>query len=296
MIGYTAALGLGSLAGIFGWRLFIGSSSVRREQLAFATLGLLVGFLIGMSESPLVAGAVTGGFALAGALVAKTWDQSAAKTETRPVAGRSAIYQLFVLDNATSMAEFVTLARQTFGDSSDSAGEIGLGTERQNSSALKVDWLLAISAGTLIGVVLGAGIRINGLLNFHDESLPAKLRALKFSEPQIQAMMTRFATSAPLEQVVKTELPKGMSGIQAREIETQVKASPVAPEPSFDWAAFWSTMKGNEPRYIVDVLIGENNEGIVPNSFRAVLATCRKRKIDDAKIVADLKSLTDHHP
>jgi hypothetical protein len=294
VIGCMLALMLGFLGGLLVCWAYPKPATKRREHMAFAALGLLVGFLIGMSESPLVAGAVTGGFTLAGALVGKLWDQSATKTGAASGVGQTTTYRIVLFDDALAMTEAAVRQGSTSASSSSNLADEELGSKSGKRPVLNVDWLLSVSAAALIGVVLGAGIRINAVLNFRDESIPAKLRPYGFTEPQIQAMMTRFASSMPFEDIIKSDLPKGMSGLQARRIEPS--SIPVEPpkESPFNWRAYWSAMKSDSPEYIVDNLLAVNNKGIVPESFRTVIASARNSGIPPKKIVEYLKSLTDH--
>ncbi len=114
---------VGYFVGMIVAKAFLKGSDSKRTTLGFVTLGLLVGFLVGMSESPLIAGALTGGFTLAGTVVGKLWDPTASpKAPTIVVVGER---------------EPVAVTETGSDGRSVNAG-----------------WLLALCGGAVVGVVL----------------------------------------------------------------------------------------------------------------------------------------------
>ncbi len=235
------------------------------DTLAFAALGFLVGILIGMSESPLIAGAVTGGLTFASAIIIKMWDQSANKTETKTES------------RTFSGTETIT--------------ETKTETDRNN---LQVAWLLPLSIAAFFGVMLGAFLRINGTLNFRDDSVDHKLEMLGFNEVERKTIKERWAKDVDFKSLMEFQPNKGV-GLMNRKIPLGVHTG--QEEKEFDWHRFWRTMeKAKQPAaYIVENLLNDDNKGKVPSSFRAVIESNRKAKKSDDDIVKALKTLTEVH-
>ena len=238
----------------------------RAESGAVAALGLLIGFLTGMSESPILAGVVAGSFTIAGALIGKFWDQSSKKTETKT--------ETKLAEKTVTITETLTEAKPT---------------------AFRLDWLLPLSGAALMGALLGAGVRINDALNLRNENVPARLRALGFNDAQVGVVMDRLAKAMDSRTLVQPNLFK--AGLQSREIDaTSAPAQEPDEASSFDWDQFWKDMKGDKPKYIVDLMVSNKNALTFPKAFRSVVIANRKRNKPDSEVVSHLQALTEGGP
>lgn len=247
----------------------------RTDFVAYATLGVLLGFLIGMSESPLVAGVVTGGFTIAGVLLGHLWGQSATTTETK----------------REVKSEGVTETTTTT-------------TTEKAKSPFSTEWLFSVSAGILVGAIVGFSVRVNSLLDFRDHSLRGKLKA-DFTEPQIREIMNRAAKEFTFKDLQSYKTSEGAAGF--RSLEPNLGATPVneppEAEPDFPWTQYFGeTMKDKDPTYIVNNLLEPNNARKVPKSIRTLIECKRLEKNGkspadiDAEIVRDLKNCFAKEP
>jgi hypothetical protein len=74
-----------------------------------------------------------------------------------------------------------------------------LSTARRNPAwlhgASPTKWLLPISLGAIFGLLGGLTLRLNDVLVFRSESLPARLERLGFNKDQQEAIMDRWSTT-----------------------------------------------------------------------------------------------------
>lgn len=261
---------------------------------AFAALGLLVGFLIGMSESPLIAAAVTGTLTFVGTIIGKWWDQPEKKNETK-TEDKTYTPDPANPTNPSLPTKTVTATNSTV-------------TMRQG--VFQINWLLPLALATLVGVVLGAGVRINGALMVRDQNIPARLKKLGFTDEQIEKIMARLSEKMDYEQAKQPDNQK-YTGLVGRDVtlapaseqpkerpKEQPKEQPKETGVDFDWHRYWKKWKKGTPAtVIIDNLLSDGSKGEVPEAFRVVIKANRDvLKKDDAKIVEELKNLTDYQP
>ncbi|MFO0952115.1 MAG: hypothetical protein U0835_13395 [Isosphaeraceae bacterium] len=269
------------IAGFVGWFLgmlsgqaFARETEARRSTFGFAGLGLLVGFLVGMSESPVVAGLVTGGFTLAGTVAGKLWESPASPKP--PVV---------VVVGATPPHVEVPAATPP---SREAAPE-----------PVKMGWLLALCGGAMVGVVLGVATRANRTLVFREETIDARLADLGFTPAEVREIHQRWVKSIVYADLVKVAtLPP--SGVQAASGELSpgpepAPTPPAVPAPTsskFPWYQFWrDSEKAN--RSASDTLTALKGFKSLPPAVLEMIERAGAGGRKDEDVVKALRALTE---
>jgi hypothetical protein len=267
IIHWAVAGFVGFFVGMLARNVFIKGTDEQQSTWGFVALGLLVGFLVGMSESPLISGALTGGFTLAGTVVGKLWDPSTSpKPPTIVVVGESEPRALMPIP--------------------------------AEGRSVNAGWLLALCGGAVVGVVLGVAVRANRVLVFREQTIDARLVEVGFSPKEAGEIHQRWVKTIGFSDVIKAPgFPS--SGVQSAqgELAVETKDTPRPPtvepaKPKFKWYEFWRDVEKmkSSPHEILEVLKGAVD---VPLAVLELVEGARALGRSDGEVVQALRMLTE---
>lgn len=226
-LSFGLAVVVGILVGII-----VGLAAARCHEkwqtiLSCASMGILLGFLIGMSASPIVAVVLTAGFALASALLTKLFDHNTNShiaeketTETHTTESR----------NADSKSRNTVTTKTT------------VFRPHPESPTLKLNsgWAVSLAAGIVLGVISGTIVWANRLLSLTDSSLPMRLTQLGFDKDQTRKVMDNIVQRMSLADVDRlANEPAPWIAAANTTAENRSPSPKSAPSPPFNWSGFW---------------------------------------------------------